>query len=122
VDQSTNLLMQLFRILTPEEIYELTTISEGAEKNSLTSLIFNALGCDVGDKEINDGVTEDTGETSNIIPFPVVGDREAPAGQDEGFVTDKKGVVFILDIKEKMSNSQRALKSKEIISLYKKTP
>jgi len=103
------------RILTPEEINELTTFSEAEEMISLTKMVKEAIGEAIPD----DG-------KAKIIPFdPQKGNKEGTllptdAKKEESEIpADKMALVdFIFRQKEKFSKSHRKLKGKEIFNLY----
>ncbi len=107
-----NFLRHLMRLLTPEEIQELTTISCGENKQPLTDIVMKRV------------MTEDQEDlylkvelgNENIAPSMAPVEATPENGQEE----TKKGVVFILDLKKKLEKGQRALKEKEIYGLYQK--
>lgn len=107
-DNYSNLLSNLLRLITPDEIQQLTTISQGEERHSLTEMLRKELSLKL--------------ENSNVVPLQVVKTNvEADIKEKKNFLTESKGVAFILEIKEKMKSSQDSLKSKEIFALYKKS-
>lgn len=100
-----NLVKTLLRIITPEEIQELTTLPEVHHKESLTSLICEKIEQDVADGKLIDIPTYCELE-ENETPVPL------------SFKTDKKGVEFILEFKKKMQAGRKKLAQKASISAY----
>ena len=112
-----NLIRNLLRVLTPDEVIELTNLNSADGMKSLTDLLLKRF-----DKNFQKN-----------MPFPEIKKVEASEIEPQGLVDSvdsnissikneqKKGVVFILEIKEKMKGCQRALKEQEIIHLYEET-
>lgn len=125
------LMMNLMRILTPEEISELTTKHEGDTRIALTSLLEEDLGVSKGPLR-----------PAKILPFsmrrksPVMAGPECQdlfnemrveklkvnKSKSEGprFAPDEKGNTsyFILSEKERFKENQKKLKGLEILGLY----
>jgi hypothetical protein len=101
-----SLLSSLLRLITPEEIQELTTISQGEERNSLTDMLRSSIGLNL----------EGPNNVLELVDTEVIEDVEAYTKPD--FNSENKGVVFILEIKDKMRKSREGLKSKEVYDLY----
>ncbi|OFZ14154.1 MAG: hypothetical protein A2X86_04695 [Bdellovibrionales bacterium GWA2_49_15] len=99
------------RLLTPDEIHELSTIFYGANSRPLVELLLERIDAE-------------TLEEICVMPEQL----ETKALESEKQYTQvsetdgeqKKGVVFILDLKKKLEKGQRALKEKEIFGLYQK--
>lgn len=133
------LLSSIFRVLTPEEISDLTSSSNGETRASLTDIINQRL----------DGVSHDFSDTekmAKILPFNSKGSSEAVevvAKQNAGkrvnefinrfferrkiketAVNENGEAVetssFIFNEKERFAYSQSKLKQVEVMSLYKK--
>lgn len=106
---NTSLLATLLRIITPEEIQELTTISQGEERHCLTDMLRDSIGIPIKDE-------------TKILELKSKRklDKEVPFVK-QNFNSENKGVVFLLEIKDKMKKSRESLKSKEIFSLYHKS-
>lgn len=127
------LMMSLMRILTPEEINELTTKHEGDSRVSLTELLEKSLK----------GIPFEH-DQAKILPFskkknilvagPSIQDLlnnlepEVILTQSFGFQRhkierDENGNTsnFILSEKEKFKDNQVKLKKKEVFNLYQKT-
>jgi len=110
-----NLLRILLRLLTPEEILELTTISNG--KNRL-------LATQILEEKITKKREEQLSKFRPFIGEPFTPSPEGQQNQEqlnsdqEG--EQKKGVVFILDLKRKLEGGQRSLKEIEVRDLYQK--
>ncbi len=132
------LLSSVFRVLTPEEISELTSSSDGENRSSLTDIIRQRL----------DGVSHDFSDSekmAKILPFKSKGEVE----ESETFKVDAGANVaiyierfferrkikdtalnengelvetssFIFKEKERFAYSQSKLKQIEVLSLYKK--
>ena len=116
-----NSLIKLFRLLTPDEIQELTKISSGEGRVSLTKLLQERLDLDVPVEKKEEQSKDDTDD--NVLDFK----KKKVEEKDEGplkkadrkdFNINKKGVVFILDLRDKLEYVRKILKKKEVIELY----
>ncbi|MDD0854806.1 hypothetical protein HBN50_16985 [Halobacteriovorax sp. GB3] len=135
-----NLLMDLLRILTPEEINKLTSSSEGDKRVSLTDMMnLRATG-----EEID---FSDKANMAKILPFKrkdeadgEAEDSEIFAGKDcveyiaqhylkrelnDNLVDKETGQTvetshFILNEKKRFTYSQSKLKGSEVLKLYQK--
>lgn len=136
----SSLMMSLLRILTPEEINELTTTSEGNKRVPLTQLMYRKMGV----------ATSETIEASSLakilpftfpaseeeqlestesddVPFQVT-DSEEPIETAEqevssnGPVNDEKmqTSVFILHEKKRLEANVHKMRSKELLKNYRK--
>ena len=126
-----NLIKNLLRILTPEEIIELTKLNKPEGRRSLTELILKSFGKEMpatlraaqnekdGDKKAEESQVDKEIAVKELEENQDL--KDSAAGEKSSSTEQKKGVVFILDIKEKMKGSQRALKEQEIIHLYEET-
>lgn len=125
--ESHNLIMQLLRIITPEEISEIATKHNGGKFLSLTALAVERFEKKVfrdfsGDEKLHSELEEKS--AAKILPFKSENDDgeeeikvHAPKmahGENENMAT------FILIEKERLKRSQQTLKQKEIIDLYRK--
>lgn len=127
------LMMSLLRILTPEEINELTTKHEGDSRVSLTELLEKSLK---GQPFVHDQaqilpfskkknvlvVAAGALELLNLIPIELF-EKETKESRREKIVRDENGNTsnFILSEKEKFKENHTRLKKKEVFSLYQKT-
>jgi len=118
--ENLNLLRNIMRLLTPEEIQELTTISAGANKTDLTTMMDAYIKRDLGENVLSFSEFKERNQKENEAgPEAIeVENTETTEKIEEGPEAQKKGVVFILDIKRKMAESQRRLKEREIRDLY----
>jgi hypothetical protein len=110
----------IFRILTPEEIQELTSTSRGGEKTPLNDLLLEEI---VRLEESPIGQVE-----SKVLKLKFPGDEvelnQSPIEEGMLVVSNKisetKGPALVIELKGRMQKSQSKLKSKEIMDLYKK--
>ena len=140
------LIMNLMRILTPEEINELTTRYCGEKRVSLTSLMNTGeeLAKILPFKSITNGQADVTekleetvpvhiklfcGENVNKLFYGLYGIKsssmtslvQSEQQHQEVVIKQKKSAsIFILEQKEKLDYNQRKLKSSEILKSYKK--
>ena len=126
--EAQNLIMNLLRIITPEEISEIATRHNGGKFLSLTALAVERFEEKVfRDFSDEEKVITEVEEKSAAKILPFTHDRElsaeAPAvvhvskvshGENENMAT------FILIEKERLKKSQQTLKQREIIDLYRK--
>ena len=137
---SNNLLMHILRIITPEEVGEIATRHNGGKFFSLTELVSERL-----EKNIYRDFSEEILESeAKILPFKtkeeeiVASEKIIPEGpidelallgvqedlQDQeekmSHAENENMASFILVEKARLKKSQRTLKQKEIIDLYKK--
>lgn len=135
------LLTSILRLLTPEEINELTTQSDGVNRFNLTDML---------DQDLREGLVfeeNEDGEGAKILPFKKEESEEEAQDKVVYFeagekvseymqhyflkttlgntATDNSGntldtSVFILNEKKRFEYSQAKLKEKEIIGLYRK--
>lgn len=137
-----NLLMEVFRVITPEEINELTTLSGGMQRVSITEyLTLKHRGEELDFSPAVNGVAK-------ILPFNLLKQKDE-AEEKELFLTGKKvdeyiqqwiikeklgdtarDVVtgkavetstFIIKEKKRFAYNQAKLKSQEVLLLYKKS-
>lgn len=101
------------RLLTPDEIQELSTIFYGANNRPLTEYLVERV--DVETSEVICTTTDQ--KEKSIEDKPSQGENHTEQPSDNEI---KKGVVFILDLKRKLEKGQRILKEKEILGLYQK--
>lgn len=133
------LLTSIFRVLTPEEISELTSSSNGESRSSLTDIINQRL----------DGISHDFSDSekmAKILPFKSNKKDEEEVFEDKvksgkrveeciirfferrkvkDTALDEKGDLvetssFIFKEKERFAYSQSKLKQIEVLGLYKK--
>lgn len=124
-----NLIKHILRIVTPEEISEIATRHNGGKFLALTDLAYERFEKNVYRDFASDEtiVLEKRVEQSQakILPFETEARSEdkseeekhstkAEHGQNENMAT------FILIEKERLKKSQKSLKQKEIVDLYKK--
>lgn len=143
------LLMSILRILTPEEISELTTTSTGSERVSLTSIVSERLHISSTEERKNLGSSEDETELEGAKILPFVGPKESVFEMGErvkGLLghfmieskttsenllgpkrkkkrlrkTTKETSTFIIEEKRKFNHSYTKLKSMEVIDLYRR--
>ena len=136
----SSLMMSLLRILTPEEINELTTTSEGNKRVPLTQLMYLKMGVETSDEMESASVakilpftfpdkdddTDDEKSTLNeasqgpdIEVAEIEPDEQAqadPSESDEKLQTS----VFILVEKKRLENTVHKMRSKDLIKSYKK--
>ena len=135
------ILTNILRLLTPEEINELTTRSEGVNRFNLTEML---------DQDMSEGLIfeeNENGDGAKILPFKKEIDEDDVIDKEVAFIagekvseymqhyfiknslgntaTDSSGntldtSVFILNEKKRFQYSQAKLKEKEVIGLYKK--
>lgn len=133
-------MMSLLRILTPEEINELTTTSEGNKRVPLTQLMYRKMGV----------ATSETIEASSLakilpftfpaseeeqlestesddVPFQVTGSEEPIETAElevssNGPMNDEKmqTSVFILHEKKRLEANVHKMRSKELLKNYRK--
>ncbi len=116
---TTNLFRHLMRLLTPDEIQELSTIFHGANQRPLTDFLIEKIDEETREEICNLG---EHAENTRELEERLVAQREnklVPSSSTSEEET-KKGVVFILDLKKKLEKAQRALKEKEVLGLYQK--
>lgn len=127
------LFTHLLRILTPEEILELTTISRGEAKQKLTLLVSNRMAeTDFSNetyfeyqelsKPKEDENEEEEGKENNVVDIQEAvtrfSEEESKIERVSSVPTEKKGATFFIDIKKRTKKSRETLKQKEILSLY----
>lgn len=133
--ESNNLIMHLLRIITPEEISEIATKHNGGKFLSLTDLaverfekkIFRNFADDAEEStSIEESNTEnDISTEAKILPFAIP-EKDVAEVQEELPVKkvhhgeNENMATFILIEKERLKKSQKSLKQKEIIDLYRK--
>lgn len=138
---ATNFLMDIFRLLTPEEINKLTSSSKGDKRVSLTEMMH----------QYDQGVLP-SNEGAKILPFKRAGDEssveEDQVGQKTEFLAGPEVVKylqhhfektdidheyssnrsskfidnssFIINEKKRFNYSQTKLKGQEVLKLYRK--
>src|SRR5690606_24785131 len=139
----SSLMMNLLRILTPEEINELTTTSEGNKRVPLTHLMFHKMGLETSE-------VIETSSLAKILPFTyaekeqddesVDQDEQIEVGTSEELVQEIVCLeqetslateevsgqgrlptsVFILHEKKRLEASVHKMRSKELLKNYKK--
>jgi len=137
-----DLISSLLRIITPEEISELTTLSKGTSRLSLTDLMQMRM-----EGEDLDFSPEAEEEGAKILPFKNINEpsdeeevkEEFFAGENvqeyinhyfkklklQNSAVDEEGrtkdtSVFIINEKERFEYSRKKLKSREVLGLYMK--
>lgn len=127
------LMMSLLRILTPEEINELTTKHEGDSRVSLTELLeksLKGLSCSHDQAHIipfskKKNVLVAASQVLEILNQIPLQQLEMKSSEDshEKILRDEDGNTsnFILSEKEKFKENHTKLKQKEVFSLYQKT-
>tara|TARA_R100000656_G_scaffold107455_2_gene79607 strand:+ start:239 stop:730 length:492 start_codon:yes stop_codon:yes gene_type:complete len=132
-------MMSLLRILTPEEINELTTTSEGNKRVPLTQLMYLKMGVETSSEVESASVAkilpftfpdkdDDTAENSTAdeaLESPEVEALETEAdeqAQVDSSESDEKlqTSVFILVEKKRLENTVHKMRSKDLIKSYKK--
>ncbi|MBH48022.1 MAG: hypothetical protein CME71_07605 [Halobacteriovorax sp.] len=135
----SSLMMSLLRILTPEEINELTTTSEGNKRVPLTQLMYLKMGVETSSEVESASVAkilpftfpdkdDDTAENSTAdeaLESPEVEALETEAdeqAQVDSSESDEKlqTSVFILVEKKRLENTVHKMRSKDLIKSYKK--
>jgi hypothetical protein len=125
------LFMDLLRIITPEEISELTTKHEGEIRHTLSEYLLAEVE---GRTFVMDsGKATDKKKGDNVLPFP--GQEQALESSDEAPLEVQEAVEvvveaeavnlavdttssFILSEKKRFEKNQRHLKSIEVMNLY----
>lgn len=116
------LFMDLLRIITPEEINELTTKHEGEIRFSLTEMLEAQLAGRVFDPQQGERPPAD------ILPFPAATSDQKPSedvaeasAAEEGLDLEKENTsCFILSEKKRFEKNQKILKAREVLQLYSK--
>ncbi len=135
----SSLMMNLLRILTPEEINELTTTSEGNKRVPLTQLMYVKMGVETSEEV-------ESASLAKILPFTFpekvieddaedVGLSQETSSEDVESVGDEVGVensqeseseermqtsAFILFEKKRLEKNVHKMRQKEIMQSYKK--
>ena len=124
---SHNLIKHLLRIVTPEEISEIATKHNGGKFLALTDLAYERFEKNI----LRDFASDETiviekrleHQGAKILPFDQVQAKEnLEKSQPEKPVhaENENMATFILIEKERLKKSQKSLKQKEIIDLYRK--
>lgn len=140
------LLYHLLRILTPDELNELTTTSKGRNLVSLTKMLTK----DISDEDPNDDLEED--HEAKILPFKSKESDEVETINEDGMAfhvecgercmvilddhikritvlnrnyskncpVTQETSSFIISEKDRFKDNYNRIKSKEVLSLYKK--
>jgi hypothetical protein len=126
--EAQNLIMQLLRIITPEEISDIATRHNGGKFLSLTALAIERFEEKVfrdfsDDETIHTEIEEKS--AAKILPFnkDEVINVEAPSNihvPKVAHAENENMATFILIEKERLKKSQQTLKQREIIDLYRK--
>tara|TARA_R110000868_G_scaffold100128_2_gene275370 strand:- start:8332 stop:8829 length:498 start_codon:yes stop_codon:yes gene_type:complete len=134
-------MMSLLRILTPEEINELTTTSEGNKRVPLTHLMYLKMGVETSDEM-------ESASVAKILPFTFPDKDEDIAGQESALAEASQEIeidqideeqldveiqddpvekdeklqtsVFILVEKKRLEETVHKMRSKDLIKSYKK--
>tara|TARA_B100000029_G_scaffold439424_1_gene455966 strand:- start:144 stop:629 length:486 start_codon:yes stop_codon:yes gene_type:complete len=127
VSQSNKIVRDLLRLVTPDEISELTKIAGAKPKVPLTQLVekelqslreYNLNRMDGGDASSSEGSGGPKSKDRNNINL----EREEKKGlrflDGEGD-EPLRGSLFILSQKEKLRSSVSKIKEKEVLELYK---
>lgn len=145
---TNHLIMDLLRIITPEEVGEITTKHNGGKFQSLTDLVNERVQKNIF-RNFAQNIEQEEGEGAKILPFKLE-DLEAELVENEESVDvpnlnaseiskgltelaknmmDKKSSdhdndenmsSFILIEKARLKKSQQTLKRKEVLELYQK--
>lgn len=126
------LMMNLMRILTPEEINELTTKHEGDSRVPLTSLLEQDIGVRTGHQRPAKILPFSMRKKDRLMSGPECQDllnslpveklkKDDSEGEQRQFAPDEKGNTsyFILSEKERFKVNQKKLKGKEVMALYR---
>jgi hypothetical protein len=110
----------LFRILTPEEIQELTSSSRTGNKTSLNSLLMDEIKHveETGLLKHEDNILEFKGAKTTAEEANNA--NTGPETTEDASKQTLKGAALIIDLKTRMKESQNKLKEMEIKGLYKK--
>lgn len=131
-------MMNLLRILTPEEINELTTTSEGNKRVPLTQLMYVKMGVETEEvesaslakilpftfpeKELDDNEqplasgSQATEEIQEVVESEGVSNESVDNQQDDKMQTS----AFILFEKKRLEKNVHKMRKKEIMQSYKK--
>jgi hypothetical protein len=124
MSQSNKIIRYLLRLITPDEISELTKIAGSKPKVSLTEILENEISKDHNKNEKNfssdgDGVSdEEKVDDSKEGRKDEFSEKELSLGAKKEDVL--RGSLFILSQKEKLKSSVSRIKGKEVLELYKK--
>tara|TARA_R110000868_G_C10953636_1_gene767991 strand:- start:3968 stop:4480 length:513 start_codon:yes stop_codon:yes gene_type:complete len=137
----SSLMMSLLRILTPEEINELTTTSEGNKRVPLTQLMYLKMGVEtsaemesasvakilpftfpdkddqVGSDQETDAYLQETEGPEDFVEAELAEDEAESQGDPEEKLPTS---VFILVEKKRLENTVHKMRSKDLIKSYKK--
>jgi hypothetical protein len=126
------LMMNLMRILTPEEINELTSKHEGDLRTPLTSLLEEDIGVRTGHQRPAKILPFSMRKKNSILAGPDTQDllnslsveklhKEDNESEQRKFEPDENGNTsyFILSEKERFKTNQKKLKGKEVMGLYR---
>lgn len=127
---SHNLIMHLLRIITPEEISEIATQHNGGKFLQLTDLAKERFEEKIF-RDFSDEVSlhseMEQKAAAKILPFKTEKDSLEEEAKEAIVHTQKVAhsanenmATFILIEKERLKKSQKSLKQKEIIDLYRK--
>lgn len=143
----SSLMMNLLRILTPEEINELTTTSEGNKRVPLTQIMYRKMGVETEeeiessslakilpftfpDKDVPAGLEAQEEDSSEIVQehetneeeLSVQSDSANPNAHSEELSSSGRlpTSVFILHEKKRFEASVHKMRSKELLKNYKK--
>ncbi len=140
VPMRSSLMMNLLRILTPEEINELTTTSEGNKRVPLTQLMYVKMGVASEDVEAASLAKilpftfpeqESSDESEDIASSEIVDPDTAKLTSDEEVLIDDQindqdpdekmqTSSFILFEKKRLAKNVHKMRQKEIMQSYKK--
>lgn len=135
----SSLMMNLLRILTPEEINELTTTSEGNKRVPLTQLMYVKMGVETNEELESASLAkilpftfpekpaevlasdEQIGE-ENLEPLPQDEEQPISTQSAEPVASDERmqTSAFILFEKKRLEKTVHKMRQKEIMQSYKK--
>ncbi len=124
MSQSNKIIRYLLRLITPDEISELTKIAGSKPKVSLTEILENEISNahNKNEKDFSsdgDGVSdEEKVDDSKEGRKDEFSEKELSLGEKKEDVL--RGSLFILSQKEKLKSSVSRIKEKEVLELYKK--
>ena len=126
MSQSNKIIRYLLRLITPDEISELTKIAGSKPKVPLTEILENEISKE-RNKELNKHekiFSSDGGPDEGKVEDSKEG-RKDESSEKKLSLGEKKeevlrGSLFILAQKEKLKSSVSRIKEKEVLELYKK--
>jgi ATP-dependent DNA ligase len=131
---SIELMHGLMRLLSPEEIRELTTDSQGEHRLSLTEMMMKEEGASMAKvlpfappnapevPEAASVVAVDGQPVAAPVP-PAEGQAQVEAAPKEEVPQEGalNATLLILQVKQRLKNTQEKLKEKEVLGLYRKS-